>query len=96
MKSEIAGTLVEWDENKNQQNIKKHGISFQTAALVFADEERIEYLDKLHSQDEERYVVLGCVQGILYVVYTMRDEYARLISARMTTPYERKIYYGEE
>lgn len=35
MKSEIAGTLVEWDENKNQQNIKKHGISFQTAALVF-------------------------------------------------------------
>ena len=96
MKSEIAGTLVEWDENKNQQNIKKHGISFQTAALVFADEERIEYLDKLHSQDEERYVVLGCVQGILYVVYTMRDEYARLISARMVTPYERKIYYGEE
>ena len=72
MKSEIAGTLVEWDENKNQQNIKKHGISFQTAALVFADEERIEYLDK------------------------MRDEYARLISARMATPYERKIYYGEE
>ena len=96
MKSEIAGTLVEWDENKNQQNIKKHGISFQTAALVFADEERIEYLDKLHSQDEERYVVLGCVQGILYVVYTMRDEYARLISARMATLYERKIYYGEE
>ena len=96
MKSEIAGTLVEWDENKNQQNIKKHGISFQTAALVFADEERIEYLDKLHSQDEERYVVLGCVQGILYVVYTMRDEYARLISARMATRYERKIYYGEE
>ena len=35
MKSEIAGTLVEWDENKNQRNIKKHGISFQTAALVF-------------------------------------------------------------
>ena len=96
MKSEIAGTLVEWDENKNQQNIKKDGISFQTAALVFADEERIEYLDKLHSQDEERYVVLGCVQEILYVVYTMRDEYARLISARMATPYERKIYYGEE
>ena len=96
VKAEIEGTLVEWDENKNQLNIRKHGISFQTAALVFADEERIEYLDKLHSQDEERYVVLGCVQGILYVVYTMRDEYARLISARMATPYERKIYYGEE
>ena len=96
MKSEIAGTLVEWDENKNQQNIRKHGISFQTAALVFADEERIEYLDKLHSQDEERYVVLGCVQGVLYVVYTMRNDYARIISARVATSYERKIYYGEE
>ena len=96
MKSEIAGTLVEWDENKNQLNIRKHGISFQTAALVFADEEQIEYLDKLHSQDEERYVVLGCVQGVLYVVYTMRNDYARIISARVATSYERKIYYGEE
>ena len=95
MKSEIAGTLVEWDENKNQQNIKKHGISFQTAALVFADEERIEYYDRLHSQEEDRYIVLGCVQGVLYVVYTMRDEAARLISARLATSAERKIYYGE-
>ena len=64
-KTMIADTLVEWDENKNQQNIHKHGISFQTAALVFADEERIEYLDKLHSQDEDRYVVLGCVRRIV-------------------------------
>ena len=95
MKARIAETLVEWDENKNQRNFQKHGISFQTAALVFADEERIEYFDKLHSQDEDRYVVLGCVQGVLYVVYTMRGEYARLISARLATPMERRIYYGE-
>lgn len=95
MKTTIAETLVEWDDNKNQINIRKHGISFGTAALVFADEERIEYYDKLHSLDEDRYIVLGCVQGILYVVYTMRDEAARLISARMATSRERKIYYGE-
>ena len=76
MKTTIAETIVEWDDNKNQINIRKHGISFETAALVFADEDRIEYYDKLHSQDEDRYVVLGCVQGILYVVYTMRDEAA--------------------
>ena len=95
MKTIISETLVEWDDNKNKINIQKHGISFETAALVFADEERIEYYDKLHSQDEDRYVVLGCVQGILYVVYTMRDEAARLISARMATPMERRIYYGE-
>ena len=95
MKGIVGDTLVEWDENKNQINIRKHGISFATAALVFADEERIEYYDRLHSLEEDRNVVLGCVQGILYVVYTMRGEAARLISARMATPKEREIYYGE-
>ena len=95
MKTNISDTLVEWDDNKNQINIQKHGISFETASLVFADEERIEYYDQLHSLDEDRYVVLGCVQGILYVVYTMRYEAIRLISARMATPTERNIYYGE-
>lgn len=94
MKKTISDILVEWDDEKNDINKKKHGISFETAALVFADEERIEYFDQLHSTDEDRYVVLGCVQGILYVVYTMRDEAVRLISARMATPVERRIYYG--
>lgn len=95
MKTVIAETIVEWDENKNRANIQKHGISFETAALVFADEERIEYYDKLHSLEEDRFIVLGCVQGILYVVYTMRGDASRLISARMATPRERSIYYGE-
>ena len=91
----MSGIVVEWDDNKNAINKKKHGISFETAALVFADEERIEYYDKLHSQNEDRYIVIGCVQGILYDVYTMRNETARIISARMATSIERKIYYGE-
>ena len=95
MRTCIGDTLVEWDNDKNQINIRKHGISFATAALVFADEERIEYYDKLHSLEEDRYVVLGCVNGILFVVYTMRGEAARLISARMATGRERRIYYGE-
>ena len=95
MKTQIAETLVEWDDNKNKVNKRKHGISFETAALVFADDERIEYLDRLHSLNEDRYIVLGCVQGILYVVYTMRGEAARIISARMATATERRIYYGE-
>ena len=95
MRKIIDETLVEWDDDKNRINIRKHGISFETAALVFADEERIEYYDKLHSQDEDRFIMLGCVQGILYVVYTMREEAARIISARMATSRERRIYYGE-
>ena len=95
MKTTVSQVLVEWDEQKDQLNRQKHGISFETAALVFADENRIEYFDKLHSLDEDRFIVLGCVQGILYVVYTMRGEAARLISARIATPKERRIYYGE-
>ena len=94
MKEEIQGTLVEWDDNKNVLNKRKHGISFETAALVFADENRIEMYDAIHSTDEDRYIVLGCVHGILYVVYTMREDASRIISARMATPTERRIYYG--
>ena len=63
--------------------------------MAFADEERIEYYDEIHSVDEDRYVVLGCVHGILYVVYTVRGDAARLISARMANAIERRIYYGE-
>ncbi len=95
MKKIINEIEVEWNETKNKNNIKKHGISFETAALVFADADRIEYYDELHSTEEDRYVVLGCVYGVLFVVYTMRDNVSRLISARMATPTERKIYYGE-
>ncbi len=95
MRKTVSEIPVEWDDNKNQINIKKHGISFETAALVFADDNRIEYYDKLHSIDEDRYVVLGCVHGIIFVVYTMRDDTARLISARMATSRERDIYYAE-
>ena len=45
--------------------------------------------------DEDRYVAPGCVQGVSYVVYTMRGEAARLIPARLTASTERKIDYGE-
>ena len=95
METIVAGTIVEWDDNKNSINSRKHGISFETAALVFADNNRIEYYDKLHSIEEDRYVVIGCVHGILYVVYTMRNDAVRIISARVATAIERSIYYGE-
>ena len=91
----LGGMTFEYDEEKNKLNIKKHGISFRSAARVFFDYDRIELFDEKNSQDEDRFIVLGCVQGILYVVYTMRHEAARLISARMATPTERRIYYGE-
>lgn len=95
MKTEIGGHLVEWDDEKNRINKRKHGISFETAALVFADEMRVEYYDALHSDDEERYIVLGVVEKVLYVVYTDRGEASRLISARLATATEWRVYYGD-
>ena len=86
----------EWDEEKEKLNIKKHGISFSTAALVFDDEDRIEIYDAIHSLDEDRYITIGSVGKILFVVYTNRDSSIRLISARLANERERRLYYGSD
>ncbi len=83
----------EWDEEKNQLNLKKHGIDFETAMLVFNDLQRIEIYDIEHSINEDRYSTIGMVQDVLFVVYTERNENIRLISARLATKIERSIYY---
>ena len=49
----------EWDENKNQVNIRKHGISFEEAQSVFYDEDAIYFDDPDHSVGEERFLILG-------------------------------------
>ena len=51
--------LFEYDDEKNRANIKKHGVSFRTAARVFFDYDRIEFYDDEHSFDEDRYNVIG-------------------------------------
>ena len=86
----------EWDEEKEKLNIKKHGISFSTAALVFDDEDRIEIYDAVHSLEEDRYITIGSVGKILFVVYTNRDLSIRLISARLANERERRLYYGND
>ena len=82
----------EWDEEKNIINNKKHNISFETAAHVFDDPECIEMYDFEHSTNEDRYIALGVVGGVLFVVYTERKEAIRLISARLATNAERRLY----
>ena len=89
----------EWDDKKEKINIKKHGIDFEIAAHVFADEQRIEKYDYLHSIDEDRYIVIGSVGGmiaILTVVYTERNNSSviRIISARLSTKDEKEEYYN--
>ena len=87
----------EWDDNKEQINIKKHGMDFETASRVFDDENRIEIYDDLHSDYEDRYITIGMIDEITciaMVVYTERDtDVIRIISARRATPKERRKYY---
>jgi uncharacterized DUF497 family protein len=59
----IAGLTFEYDEQKEQMNIRKHGVSFRTAARVFFDEDYIEEYDSAHSDDEPRYNVIGDVSA---------------------------------
>lgn len=84
---------MEWDDRKNEINKRKHGISFETAAHVFEDINRIEYFDEAHSTDEDRFIVLGLVRKVLFVVYTDRGYATRIISARKATEAETEVYY---
>ena len=87
----------EWDDNKEQINIKKHGMDFETASHVFDDDNRLEIYDDLHSEYEDRYITIGMIDEITciaMVVYTERGtDVIRIISARKATPKERRKYY---
>lgn len=85
----------EWDEEKNEINIRKHKISFETAAYVFDDPHYIEMYDFEHSKHEDRYIAIGKVGNILFVVFTERKDSIRLISARLATESERRLYYDQ-
>lgn len=94
MTKEISGRWFEWNEEKNIINIEKHKISFETAALVFNDLDRQEFFDELHSDEEDRYITIGKVGKVLFVVHTDRADATRIISARLATAKERRLYYG--
>lgn len=86
----------EWDENKNRTNIKKHGISFQEATSVFFDDYAILFDDKIHSNNEDRFCILGVSDrdNLCMVVhcYKESEEIVRIISARPSTKNETKTY----
>ena len=91
----IEGLNFEWDDEKYQLNIKKHGIRFETAANVFFDDNAICYSDDEHSDGEERIKIIGMVENVLSVIYIERGEVNRIISARRADKHERKDYYGQ-
>ena len=83
----------EWDENKRQSNLSKHGIDFVDAAKIF-NRPVLERVDNRYDYGETRIVALGEVNGVvLFVVYTWRGEVRRIISTRRATKRERNKYY---
>lgn len=94
MRKKVYDFIVEWDTSKNAANIIKHGVSFETAAYIFNDVNRIEMYDDEHSESEDRYYTIGKVGSVLFVVYTERGEIIRLISARKASKKEEEMYYG--
>ena len=84
----------EWDENKAKSNVVKHGITFSEAVTIFADPYLLFTEDSQHSQEEEREWAIGVAENgsLIVVVFTIRDETIRIISARKATRNERKQY----
>jgi uncharacterized protein len=84
----------EWDKEKAASNLTKHRVSFEEAKTVFDDPLYVDFYDPDHSEDEERYLIVGeSNQGRLLIVsYTERGNSIRLISAREVTPTERVAY----
>ncbi len=87
-----------WDDRKNKTNQKKHNVSFEEAQTVFFDENSIEYYDPDHSQDEDRFLMLGLSYQlrVLVVSYCICKEGSeiRIISSRKATKKEQKVYFG--
>jgi len=86
--------IFEWYSEKERQNIEKHGLDLEAIKEVFDDPFRLVQYDETHSGLEDRWQIMGMAKGVLFVVYTEREEKIRIITAREVTPEERRIYYG--
>ncbi|MCX7002572.1 MAG: BrnT family toxin [bacterium] len=88
----------EWDEAKNRQNKRKHGVSFEEAETVFLDEQAVRFHDPDHSADEDRFLMLGISfrLRVLVVCHCHRasDTVIRIISARKADKREESDYWN--
>jgi uncharacterized DUF497 family protein len=90
--SRSYGMEFEWDENKAESNLRKHGVSFPEAATAFADPLAAIFPDPDHSDAEEREILVGSSERgrLLVVSFTERPPNVRIISARVASPAERR------
>ena len=87
---------LEWDPEKNKQNRRKHGVAFEEAESVFADEHGLFMADPDHADDEDRFILLGLSSGLRTLVvchcYRKTDDVVRIFSARKADASERGLY----
>jgi uncharacterized DUF497 family protein len=92
----MSGIQFKWDENKNRKNKREHGVSFEEAQTVFLDENAIRFFDPDHSEEEDRFIMLGVSFKLRVLVvchcYRENDGVIRLISARKADKAECKDY----
>ena len=91
----MSELVFEWNQEKNASNQKKHGISFDEAKTVFSDDFARLIADPEHSDDEERFILLGesIESNLLIVCHCIREEESiRIISARKADKKERRTY----
>lgn len=88
----------EWDERKASANEKKHGVSFEEARTVFFDEYAVQFFDPDHSEDEDRFILLGLSHTLktIVVCHCFREEetVVRIISARNADSEEDAAYWN--
>jgi uncharacterized DUF497 family protein len=88
----------EWDEDKAEENLRKHGVSFLDATTAFLDEFVAVLPDEEHSTGEERFILMGETPNgrLIVVVYTEREDSIRIISAREAEPQEARDYRNQK
>jgi len=86
--------LFEWNPNKAKRNMEIHGVSFDEASTAFKDPLSLTIFDPLHSDEEDRFILIGTSfkNRLLVVVHTERGDNIRIISARKAKKNERKNY----
>jgi len=93
----MAELRFEWDNRKEKLNVKEHGISFDEARTAFYDENAIQFFDPDHSDDEDRFILLGISfkLKVLVVCHCFResDTVIRIISARKADADEEHEYW---
>ncbi len=91
----LGGMVFEYDEAKNRMNIEKHGVSFRNAARVFFDYDRIEMYDDEHSEDEDRYNIIGdTAYGSINIIGNLNQN-GRTVDDILFVVYTERTLYRE-